>query len=69
MKLIRRLFFRVFKRYRRLELRTVGYAEADKLIRESAGKPECDRWDIAPEEDGNWAIGVVYLERKVRITA
>jgi len=66
---IRRLYFRIFKRYRRLEFRAVSYAEGDRLIRASVGKPERDQWVLAiPEEDRNRAIGlVVMLERRERI--
>jgi hypothetical protein len=48
-----------FKRKpKRLELRYLSYAEADRLIRETQGA-----WTIAPEEDGNHVFGMVYLER------
>lgn len=42
----------------RLEIRFLTYAAADKLIRETNGA-----WTIAPEEDKNTLIGMVYLER------
>ena len=45
-------------RLRRLELQFLSYADADRLIRETNGA-----WTIAPEEDGNRIIGMVYLER------
>ena len=66
---LRRLYFRIFKRYRRLEFRAVSYAEGDKLIRASVGKPESETWVLAiPEEDNNRAFGlVVMLERRERI--
>lgn len=44
---------------KRLELRFLSYAEADKLIRETSGA-----WTIAKEEDNNRCIGWVYLERR-----
>ena len=43
---------------KRLELRYLSYAEADRLIRETRGA-----WTIAPEEDRNRVLGMVYLER------
>ena len=43
---------------KRLELRFLSYTEADRLIRETKGA-----WTIAPEEDGNRSVGMVYLER------
>lgn len=43
---------------KRLELRFLSYADADKLIRETNGA-----WTIAKEEDNNRCIGWVYLER------
>lgn len=65
---LRRLYFKIFKCYRRLEFRAVSYAEGDKLIRESVGKPEAETWVLAPEEDNNRAFGlVVMLERRERI--
>ena len=67
MKTLRRLFYRVFKRYRRLEICCVTWHEGDQLIRDSVGKPESEQWQIAREEDTNRVIGVVYLERKERI--
>ncbi len=48
---------RLWPRKKRLELRFLPYAEADKLIRETNGA-----WTIAPEEDENRRIGFVYLE-------
>ncbi len=48
----------------------MSYTEGDRLIRESADKPEHEQWVLAiPEEDRNRAFGlVVYLERRERIT-
>jgi hypothetical protein len=65
---MRKLFFRIFKCYRRLELRCVTYAQGDNMIRENAGKPERHQWTIAKEEDRNIVVGIVYLERRERIT-
>lgn len=48
--------FRPPKR-KRLELRFLPYAEADKLLRENSA------WTLAKEEDTNRQIGMVYLER------
>lgn len=47
--------FRLKPNPRRLELRYVNYKEGDRLVREG--------WTIAPEEDNNRSIGMVYLER------
>lgn len=47
-----------FKRKaRRLELRFVTYAEADVLIKATKGA-----WTLAPEEDDNTRLGMVWLE-------
>jgi hypothetical protein len=57
----------IFKRkpkYRRLELRPVSYSEGNKLICESANKPEAEQWHIAKEEERNFNYRVVYLERR-----
>ena len=65
---LRKLYFRVVPRYRRLEYRSFSYAEADRLIRENEGKPERDQWVLAEEEDWNRLAGVVVcLERRERI--
>lgn len=56
---IKSLFTRKPKK-RRVEIRCLTYAEADKLIRETNGA-----WTIAPEEDKNKMIGIVYLERLI----
>ena len=70
MKSLRKLFLKLFPRYRRLEFKACSYAEGDRLIRESVGKPESEQWVLAKEEDSNHAIGlVVMLERRERITA
>ena len=66
--MLRRLYFRIFKHYRRLEIRAVSYSEGDRLIRQSEGKPESQQWVLAKEEDSNPLIGVlVYLERRERV--
>jgi hypothetical protein len=68
-KRIRKIFFKVFKCYRRLEFKACSYAAADILIRQNEGKPENEQWVIAKEEDRNRAIGLfVFLERRERIT-
>jgi hypothetical protein len=63
-----KLYYRIFKRYNVLETRFVSYSEGDRMIRETAGNPEGQRWVLADEEDENKTIGMVYLCRKVRIT-
>lgn len=56
---LKSLFTRKPKKVR-AELRCCTYSEADKLIRETNGA-----WTIAPEEDKNKMIGIVYIERLV----
>jgi hypothetical protein len=69
MKWLRKIWLRWFPQYRRLEIKLVTYAEGDRMIRDTHGKTEAERWHIAiPEEDINHAFGLVYLERKERIT-
>lgn len=65
---LRRFYYRVFKHYNVLETKFVTYREADKMIMETAKKPESEKWVLAKEEDANPVIGMVYLCRKVRIT-
>ena len=72
MKYLRRLFYAMFPRYLRLELRAFKYAEADTLLRQNGGKEEGAQWRIAEEEDMN-VMGVgsryyVWLERRRRTT-
>lgn len=66
---LRRLYFRIFKRYRQLEVAFVSYRIADAMIQANVGKPEAEQWVIdAKMEDKNTAFGFVYLERRERIT-
>ena len=66
--MMRQLWLRLFPKYRRLEYRTCSYSEGDRLIRESEGKPECEQWVLAKEEDFNLLAGLsVCLERRERI--
>jgi hypothetical protein len=67
MKQLRKLYYSIFKRYERLELRVFNYAEADKVLKENDSKPEEEKWHLAKEEDDNHFYGYVYLERKKRI--
>lgn len=46
------------RKRKRLEMRFLSYAEADKLIRDTNGA-----WTIAKEEDTNRYLDMVYLER------
>ena len=55
------LAFFTRRRPKRVELRYLTYAEADRLIRETRGA-----WTIAPEEDTNACLGMVYLELLAR---
>lgn len=64
--MIRETYYRVFKRYERVELKFVTYKEADKLLKESKGKHEEEVWVLAKEEDSNKVYGMVYLERRKR---
>jgi hypothetical protein len=67
MKSLSRLYYRLFKRYQRIECVFVQWAVADKLLRDNEGKPEHEQWTLAPEEDTNYVIGYIYLERRERI--
>lgn len=64
---MKKLYYRLFKRYRRLDLVFVSYEEGNKLIRGNAGKLDGEQWRIAKEEDRNGAYNRVYLERRERI--
>jgi hypothetical protein len=67
MKFIRKIFFKIFKRYNRLELIFVNWKDADVLIRQNENFTDTSQhWVIAKEEDDNKLIGFVFLERKER---
>lgn len=67
MKFLRKIFFKIFKRYNRLELRFVNWKDGDDLIRQNANTTDTSKhWVIAKEEDDNKIIGFVFLERKER---
>lgn len=65
--MFRKLYYSIFKCYKRLELIFVTYQEADRLLKANDGKLEKDKWVLAKEEDANHVIGMAYLERKERI--
>lgn len=66
-KILKRLYYSIFKRYQRLDFGCFLYDEADELIKQNGNKPESEQWVIAKEEDTNFNYGVVCLERRVRI--
>ena len=66
---MKKLFYKLFKKYRVLETRFVTWQEGNRLIKESYDKSESERWVLAKEEDGNRIIGMVYLCRKERVLA
>jgi len=61
MKALRRLFFKIFPVYRRLELRYCTWSEGDALIKSESG------WRIA-DEDTHLGYPHVALEKVERIT-
>lgn len=67
MKKLRRLYYRLFPTYKRLELKFCSYAEADELIKSNDARSFPFKWYLAKEEDTNHVIGMVYIERKERI--
>lgn len=68
MKFISRLYYNFFPKYQRLEVRFVTYNAADILIRANTGKPPEEQWVLAKEEDVNTIYGMVWIERRKRIT-
>lgn len=64
---MKKIFYKIFKRYKVLETRFVTWEVGDKMIKETHDKPEPEKWVLAKEEDANTIIGMVYLCRKVRI--
>lgn len=68
MKKLKKIYFKIFKRYEILERIHVSYQKGDRLIKESCEKEESEKWIIDTErEDKNKFIGVVFLCRKKRI--
>jgi len=67
MNMLKKFYYRLFKTYRVLETKFVTYQEGDKMIRQTSGKPDKERWVLAKEEDTNHIIGMVYLCRKERV--
>lgn len=67
MKLLKKIYYTLFVRYRRLELQGMFLSDADRLLRQNEGKPEGAQWRIAHEEDYNRVPGIVWLERRVRV--
>ena len=59
---------RWFPRYKQLECAAFTYEAADKVLRQSPFQVEADQWRICEElEDVNRTIGIVYLERRVKV--
>lgn len=67
MRLLTKLYYRLFPTYRTLENKVLNYTEADKLIRQNEGKPPHEQWVLSPMEDMNRGINIVFLERRERI--
>lgn len=67
MKALRRLYFRLFRRYRRIEFRYVSWGVAHKLFQANPFQPATAQWHLAPEEDYNIVPGLVAIERRERI--
>jgi hypothetical protein len=64
---MKKIFYKIFKRYKVLETKFVTYKEGDKMCRDTHDKPEEEKWVLAKEEDSNRIIGMVYLCRRVRL--
>ncbi len=67
MKTLRKLYYKIFKTYSVLEERFVSWEEGDKMLRETDGCDEHERWVLSSKEDSNTTIGMVWLCRKQRI--
>ena len=67
MKTLKKIYFKIFKKYRRTDFRACTWEEGDALLRANVGKPESEQWRIADEENGNRLMRIVYLERRVRV--
>lgn len=67
MKYLRKLYYRWFPTYERLEMKLFSYREGDALLKENDSKPDDQKWHLAKEEDANQNYGFVYLERRRRV--
>ena len=67
MKQLRKIYYKIFKRYKVLETIFVSYQDGDKMIKDTKNCKESQQWVLADEEDNNRLIGMVYLCRKERI--
>lgn len=68
MSALSKIYYRVFRRYRRIELVCVDYMSADEMLWGTWNNPLPTRWVLAtPEEDLNRKRGMVWLERRERI--
>lgn len=63
MKTLRRLYFRLFPTYRRVDFKCILWDEADRLLK----SPDGPNWRIA-EEDAGLMPPIVALEKIERIT-
>ena len=68
MKLLRRLYYKLFPTYRQIELKVLDWDNADKLIKAASvfKEPE-QQWHIAKEDCG-MSFPMVALERRKRVT-
>lgn len=66
--MLKKLYYKIFKTYKVFQTCLVDYEEADKMIKESANKPEEWQWVLSDKEDANKVFGMVWLCRRVRIT-
>lgn len=72
MKTLRKLYFKLFKRYRVLETKQVEWQEAETMIINTRFSPENEKWIYAKEmydkeTYANHDYCVMYLCRKERI--
>lgn len=68
MKRLKRLYYRMFPTYRKMDTAFVSYNTANEMILRSDGKPEREQWGIdIHHEDMNTSPGFVYLCRRERI--
>ena len=68
MKRLRRIYYKLFPVYKRIDMQSFSWEQGDLLIRQNAHKPLEEQWHIAPEEDLNRDYDMVFLEKKIRIT-
>jgi len=67
MKLLKKLYYKIFPTYTERDEGLYGYLEADQMISDSINSEDSEQWELSKLEDGNLTIGYVWLCKKTRV--